>query len=115
MKSIIKLIVICFTLATVYSYSQEKIEEKAVKLVSEMKEKLIEAETDSLTVEQEKNLTTLYLDKLIEIKKIRKEETDDSVLKEKIKEVHKTYAKIINDTVLTKKQKQALKEFKNKK
>lgn len=114
MKSLTKLIVICFTLATVSAYSQEKIEEKAVKLVSEMKEKLKEAETDSLTVEQEKNLTTLYFDKLTEIKKIRKDETDDSVLKEKIKEVHKSYAKIINDTVLTKKQKQALKEFKNK-
>ena len=108
------LFIIVFSVFSMNLFSQEKLEEKAKSLITEMTVKLADAKADPLTPEQEKSLTVIYLRKLKEIKKIKKEVTDKTEQKEKIKELHKLYAKEMNVTVLTKEQRQALKEFKNK-
>ena len=103
-----------FLMISFSALSQEKLQERAESLTTEMKEKLAEANADPLTQEQEKSITAIYLKKLKEIKEIKKEVSDETEQKEKIKELHKLYAKEMNDTVLTKEQKQALRESKNK-
>ncbi len=107
-------IIICLFLATNLNYAQEKVEDKANSLLVEMKEKLKSASAEELTADQEKQLLQLYTDKVKEIKKIRKEITDEAEQKEKIKEINKATAKKVNDEVLTKNQKTALRELKNK-
>ena len=102
-------------LITNFLNAQENLEEKANKLVAEMSEKLINAEAPILTLDQEKNLTTLYLEKLKEIKAIKKEVSNNEEQKEKIKEVNKSYGKKVYDTILTKEQKTALKAYKKNK
>lgn len=110
----IKLLFTVFMLAlsTSFVFAQEKLEEKAQTQVKEMKAKLETAKVDALTIEQEKSLTAIYLEKFKKMKEIKNEETDEAVQKEKIKELHKEYAKKIQ-AVLTKEQKAGLKALKD--
>ncbi|MQP25663.1 hypothetical protein GFJ94_11375 [Flavobacterium sp. LMO8] len=108
----IKIITVLFVILFSFSVNaQEKLEDKANAQVKEMKEKLSSANAQELTAEQEKGLTAIYLEKLKDIKKVKKEVADDTQQKEKIKELNKLYSKKIFDTVLTKEQKASLKAF----
>ncbi len=104
----IALVALATTLATSL-YSQEKIEQKAAEQTKEFNLKLGE---QKLNAEQEKKVTAIYVEKLIEMKKLNKNQPTD----EQKKEMHKKYSKQISE-LLTKEQKAALKDYneKNKK
>lgn len=108
-KNITILFVLLFSLTI---QAQDKLEQKAAEMTKELNVKLGEAK---LTSEQEQKATAIYVEKLKEIRDLRKSETDAEKLKEQLKEVHKKYAKRLADEVLTKDQKEAFKQNKNNK
>jgi hypothetical protein len=110
MKSL-KLIATTLLLAlfTQVSFAQDKLEQKATEMVKVMNAKLSDA--TKLTNEQEKQLLQLYVEKIKQIKSVRKEITDEVLQKEKVKEINKEYGKKIHETILNKEQKAALKEY----
>lgn len=90
-------------------------EKRALEMVKEMKTKLDTQEGTNLTAEQEVKLKDIYIKKLEEIKVLKKEVTDEVVLKEKMKELNKKYSKEINTTVLNEQQKTYLKNMNQQK
>lgn len=110
MKTIITLIFgIILALSSQISFGQDKLEQKATEMIKEMNSKL--TEVTKLSLEQEKQLLQMYIDKMKEVSNTKKEVTDETIQKEKIKEINKNYGKKINETILNKEQKEVLKEY----
>ena len=110
----LKSLLACAVVVLTFNFlnAQENLQDKANKLVAQMSEKLVNANAEILTLEQEQKLTALYLEKLQEMQKIKKEVADKEEQKEKIKALHKLYGKKIHQTILTQAQKKALLDFK---
>lgn len=109
MKTLRILILAVTTMFTTTFYAQNKLEQKAIEQTKEFNQKLGE---QKLTVDQEKQVTAIYAEKLKEMRELNKKEATE----EEKKAAHKKYSKQISD-LLTKEQKAALKDYnqKNKK
>ncbi|MBF04947.1 MAG: hypothetical protein CMP76_16830 [Flavobacterium sp.] len=89
-------------------FAQEKFEAKATELTKQFSEKLGE---QKLSSEQENQIQQLFIEKLKDLKKLKKEEgLSEEAQATKTKEIHKEYSKKIHE-ILTKEQKKALKEY----
>lgn len=101
------LTILFFTFFSMNSFSQEKLEARAAEMTQKLNDKLGDY---NLSSSQEDKINVLYLEKLKEIIKLKKEGLTEEELKTKTKELHKSYAKKIQE-ILDKNQKMALKEY----
>lgn len=99
-----------FGLTTCFAQS-EKLKEKAAEKVELLNAELVAADkTQGLTAEQKETIFNLHIERLKELRQVRK----DGGKKEESKVVNQKYNQKIYKEILTKKQKQARKAAKEK-
>ena len=93
-----------------------KMEERANKKVEQINQLISSENPDlALTEDQKTKIYDLYLQKLVEIRKINKSDLSDEEKKSQRKAINQKTGKTINMDVLTKEQRQARKNAKRKK
>lgn len=115
MKKIASLLILIIAIYSQNSIAQSKkivkIDETATQKVIEMNELIAKTDkTLEMTEEQITYTKKIWISKILEINKIRKDVKDVNILKTKLKEINKEYNNKIYQEVLTKKQEKAYKQ-----